>query len=340
MMNFTSKICFLLVVLGPIKMNCDKKPLQEAPRQLSEPIANGLHPRYYTGTSVSKSQNGRHTSQASNNMDFVGEFDSSFKLSSKEDLADQYYTKRIMERRERQMEGEFLHIQAHFPCIYGELALGDTSEISLIDGHKYVCGVSQIPGAPIVYSFGSGKLQMFELAFLRERPDAHIFIFEALAEEMIPKADQDPRIHYYQQKLGYKKGCVGCKSVLEIMRMLKHTYIDVLKMDVEGYEWAFMDQESKAVMPHVGQYLVEIHKGFAFSENRRAGTFLAKFEGLGFRLFRAEGNIYNGPHCCAEWFLIRANWESWNSQVRNSLGPLRGSNSSVAGRKKRRTMTA
>jgi hypothetical protein len=73
------------------------------------------------------------------------------------------------------MHGDYLHINPNFPCIYGANAVGLTTFNSVFDGHKYACGLTEIKGSPIVYSFGSDKRQDFEEGILKIRPDARIY---------------------------------------------------------------------------------------------------------------------------------------------------------------------
>jgi len=42
------------------------------------------------------------------------------------------------------------------------------------------------------------------------------------------------------------------------MKRNNHTYIDVLKMDIEGFEWEWISHESH-LLENVGQLLVEVH---------------------------------------------------------------------------------
>lgn len=126
---------------------------------------------------------------------------------------------------------------ANFPCIRGVTPIGLPTPQSIGDGHKFGCGIQAISGNPIVYSFGSNKEQDFELAFKKIRPDAEVHTFELVADNLPDDKDRDENLHYYNIGLGYDPSDKIFKSLKEIMTMLNHTYIDVLKMDIEGFEW-------------------------------------------------------------------------------------------------------
>lgn len=56
------------------------------------------------------------------------------------------------------------------------------------------------------------------------------------------------------------------KSIATIMEELKHTHVDYLKVDVEGYEWEFLSTVDWGTTK-VGQILIEFHPQF-----RRGGV--------------------------------------------------------------------
>ena len=141
------------------------------------------------------------------------------------------------QKRERipkyQMRGDYLHINANFPCLYGENVIGTWNTV--LDGHKFACGATEISGAPIIYSFGSNSVQDFELSFLQTRQDSKIFIFEIDKTHEVPLNIRLPNISYNSLGLGYEPNNIGpVKSLKEIMQSFGHSYIDVLKMDIEG----------------------------------------------------------------------------------------------------------
>ena len=120
------------------------------------------------------------------------------------------------------------------------------------------------------------------------------------------------------------------------MKMLNHTYIDVLKMDIEDGEWDFIQYESD-LFSRIGQYLVEVHiynkallrhniaisdLSHKYKHTGYIGHFISKLEENNMRLFHRETNFLYGPHCCAEFSLIRTNWSIWNNKQKYRLLPL------------------
>lgn len=91
-----------------------------------------------------------------------------------------------------------------------------------------------------MYSLGSHKQQDFEMSFQTLRPDASIYTFEILAQNLPDEKDRKEGLHYFNIGLGYDKSQPILKSLKEMMTMLNHTYIDVLKMDIEGWEWQWV----------------------------------------------------------------------------------------------------
>jgi len=192
------------------------------------------------------------------------------------------------------------------------IPIGLTSAGSIEDGHKFGCGIPFISGSPIVYSFGSHKQQDFETAILQLRPDASVFTFE-LAPEMIPAiSDRVHGVQFFNIGLGYEKKNektgVEFKSFAEIMTMLNHTYVDVVKMDVEGYEWHWIHKEPETIH-RVGQLLIELHiEGLNEREypGESAVSFVERLEAKDLRMFHKEVN-HEYPHLCTELSFIQVN---------------------------------
>lgn len=94
------------------------------------------------------------------------------------------------------------------------------------------------------------------------------------------------------------------KTLSEIMQIYGHTYIDVIKMDIEGAEWSFIKKE-RYLLKFIGQIIVEVHTNddrFVESKNQPPLNLLIAFESMNMRLFHVEGNFAQGSHCCSEWY--------------------------------------
>ena len=123
-------------------------------------------------------------------------------LEVQEHRAELYYQNQKIERDIDTQMTFYHNIGANFPCMYGTFALGLETAKSIVDGHKYGCGIDKIPSVPVVYSFGSNKQQDFEKSFLQYRPDAKIFVFEITRHNLPPVKEWDRRISYNSIGLG------------------------------------------------------------------------------------------------------------------------------------------
>lgn len=74
-----------------------------------------------------------------------------------EKLAELYYQNQIKERDIPVTYRNFFRLNANYPCFFGTYPVGADTPESVIDGHKYVCGLPHIDSSPIVYSFGSNQ---------------------------------------------------------------------------------------------------------------------------------------------------------------------------------------
>lgn len=268
-------------------------------------------------------------------------------------------------------------VSPDFPCVRGVVPLGFDTAASIEDGHKFACGVAHISGNPIVYSFGSNRKQDFELSFLQHRPDAHVFTFDVLESHLPPQAQRSPLISYNAVGLGgwldsssTGSGAGSGGSALiwqpltEIMRARNHSYIDVLKVDIEGGEWAWLQHEAR-LLDRVGQLLIEVHITCDAAASRRDGNgngnggggrrgggkptglryppgnflrMLESIEARGLRLFYKELNPM-WPESCAEFSLVRSEWGKWDTD-KGLLPPLplfvRGATAAAAAARPRR----
>lgn len=182
----------------------------------------------------------------------------------KEHLAELYYRNQLKERVMPNVPNNHSLITANYPCLYGITPIGLDTAASVIDGHKFTCGLHHVKSRPIVYSFGSNQQQDFEKSILFYRPDALVYTFE-IQPDQLPR-ERDPQIVYTILGLGPTDNSKPIKMLLlhEIMKSLNHTYVDVLKIDIEGGEHAWVQAEPLDTWTRVGQLLLEVHN-FQFS---------------------------------------------------------------------------
>ena len=157
------------------------------------------------------------------------------------------------------------------------------------------------------------------IGFLKLRPDSSIYTFE-LDRERVSK-NTSSSLYNYNIGLGYDETIhsmwfnnkmqynLTFKTLTEIMNMLGHKYIDVLKMDIEHAEYEFIDKEAH-LLKKVGQFLVEFHK--FDGKERNIIDYIEKIEKQGMRLFHKENNLSDG--CCTELAFIQKDWEDWEKQ--------------------------
>lgn len=225
--------------------------------------------------------------------------------------------------RKREWCVQYLKTTPDFPCVRGIVPLGFDSKASIDDGHKFACGISYIGAEPIVYSLGSNRQQDFEMAFLQLRPDSKIWTFDVLESHLPPVNQRSPSISYNLLGIG-GYGVAQNKDPLfqplaDMMNSRNHTYIGVLKIDVEGAEWFWLENEPNT-LDRIGQLLIEVHIGcddemanyFHFP---RASflTMVETFEAHGLRFFYKELNPM-WPECCSEFSFIQKEWGKWEEE--------------------------
>ncbi|RMZ70714.1 major facilitator superfamily domain-containing 5 [Pyrenophora seminiperda CCB06] len=217
--------------------------------------------------------------------------------------------------------GALYHVWEFFPPSYN--CPWDMQRVGLFgDGGKWVCGMSLYESATtrplVVYSFGIAYESSFEQEIL-ERTNAYIFGYDYTVDSFGPEITSD-----YQNRTIMKKFGIGSKDIpgdppfftlQSLMKQNNHSYIDILKMDIEGDELAvltsFMDGFIGQQLP-IGQVLIEIH---LFQEHTTLKDFTIWWERLeefGLRPVWAEANLlavtYGGVlPCCTEYVFININ---------------------------------
>jgi len=133
------------------------------------------------------------------------------------------------------------------------------------EGGKWICGLEEVAARStskpcVVYSFGSNENDQFEQAVLETVPQCEIHVFDPTSKPL-------PQYHFALEGLtGSLTSSVidiggtsyPAKTLSAFMEERKHVYIDILKIDVEGFEWAAIgaiDFERLCI----GTILLEIH---------------------------------------------------------------------------------
>ncbi len=196
---------------------------------------------------------------------------------------------------------------------------------NVFDGGKWLCDPQSLPRPSIVYSFGVGRNISFDMDMARLF-GSEVYLFDPSPEVVANFSDFQSgqscgRGHLYYQPTGLGpvskdernqwrlvidgKQC-PVKSLAEIALSLHHDHVDILKIDIEGGEFAALLQElsSQTLLSlDVGQLLVEFHlwNDDCFEDFVRIIGALKK---QGFLLFRKEFNPYAAEKC-AEFAFVR-----------------------------------
>lgn len=183
------------------------------------------------------------------------------------------------------------------------------------DGGKWICGMSKyesVKSRPlIIYSFGVANESSFEAEMLA-RTNAEVFAFDFSTDGFGPEVGPTHDRAYFE-KIGVRgenshENGTEFQSLKRIMQRHHHTYIDIVKMDIEGDEFptlsAFMDEYTGQNFP-IGQLLIEIHFFDTNSTVREFAEWWDRFEEFGMRAVWCEANLITvtwdtGYPCCAE----------------------------------------
>jgi hypothetical protein len=148
-----------------------------------------------------------------------------------------------------------------------------------LDKSKIVCGIEKLQTEEkcVVYSVGSNNKWEFERDLLKKTP-CEVHTFDCTGNITRFHKPTNPRLHFHHICLGaehvpynHDQKCKGgiCGDILtlyQIQIMLGHKRIDLLKIDIEGYEWPLFEswpelsdtnQVADMVLPM--QILVEVH---------------------------------------------------------------------------------
>jgi len=176
---------------------------------------------------------------------------------------------------------------------------------TLGDGGKWVCGLDRVAKQDkcVIYSFGINGESSFERSLLRRAPGCEIWGYDFSVKSWGPEIIDDPelrrRAHFKpwaltgsdrHQESDDPKGW----TLDSLMKLNGHTFIDILKIDIEGGEFdaltSFIAAHAHGDLP-VGQLQLEIH---ALHGHERFDFFINWWESLeaaGLRPFWTEPNL-------------------------------------------------
>jgi hypothetical protein len=157
-------------------------------------------------------------------------------------------------------------------------------------GGKWICGADVLRRKKcVVYSYGVNTDLSFELDLI-ERTGCEVHAFDPTVGGVPADCRDNPHINFHKQALGPATGptdmFVLVESMLDTMKRLGHSYVDVLKVDVEGAEWdTFRSLLPFKALPF-GQLLIELH----FRDTIEVFDFFRNMEDHDFRIFMRETN--------------------------------------------------
>jgi hypothetical protein len=193
------------------------------------------------------------------------------------------------------------------------------------DGGKWICGPPALRDKAVVYSFGVGDDISFDMD-MAGWFGCSVFMFDpspSVAAGFASFGAGQPcgkgQLHFMPLGLGpisseegqqwqlviEGKACEA-KSLADIAHALHHTRVDVLKIDIEGGEFAALRQIlSSKSLPELGvrQIMVEFH---LWSDDSFADfvRILGELKEQGFLIFRKEFNPW-AADTCAEFSFVR-----------------------------------
>jgi FkbM family methyltransferase len=193
------------------------------------------------------------------------------------------------------------------------------------DGGKWLCNPDQITKGTVVYGFGVSGDYSFDRD-MAELFGAEVHMFDPGPNEVKryagfvqPQKAGEGSITYHPIGIGPvaddpahawdlvidQQKC-EVKSLADLAKSLGHTHVDIVKIDIEGGEYAALREVLASGTLHtlgVQQLLVEFH----FWDDHKFGEFVELLDALkqqGFKLFRKELNPFD-PVRAAEYAFVK-----------------------------------
>lgn len=137
------------------------------------------------------------------------------------------------------------------------------------DTSKQICGLVNLKPPCTIYSIGGNNQWEFELDIL-QKTSCQVHTFDCTGDVSRFKVPTDDRLHFHYICLGARNTPAGngmgeIWTLDKIQTTLNHTQVDLLKMDIEGYEWPILHEwpvltditSPTRILPM--QILIEIH---------------------------------------------------------------------------------
>ncbi|KAN0138450.1 Methyltransferase domain containing protein [Lactarius tabidus] len=177
---------------------------------------------------------------------------------------------------------------------------------TLGDGGKWVCGLDRVAKQDkcVIYSFGINGESSFELTLLQRAPGCEVWGYDYSINSWGPEITNDPELRDRANFKPYTLG--GTKNhndnhkpkfwtLDSLMDLNGHTFIDILKVDIEGGEFdaltTFLTANAERDVLPVGQLQLEIHARDGRENFEYFARWRAALEAAGLRPFWTEPNL-------------------------------------------------
>ena len=180
---------------------------------------------------------------------------------------------------------------------------------NLGDGGKWVCGLDFLKEKynnyheienqksttkptnrrPLMYSYGVNQDLSFELEMI-ERTGCLVHAYDPTVGTVPPDCKDNENIVFHKLALGPETKpddtFLMVEHLFDSIKQNGHTYVDILKVDIEGSEWDTFASLLKEKYFPFGQLLIELH----FRDTVEVFEFFDNMEVHGFRIFSRETN--------------------------------------------------
>ncbi|KAJ7472759.1 methyltransferase domain-containing protein [Mycena latifolia] len=198
------------------------------------------------------------------------------------------------------------------------------SQCTLADGGKWVCGLERVlhnrPNC-VVYSLGyqTPSYSSFEQEMLERSPGCRVYGFDANATSPDPQLTS--RVHFNQFSVSDLRA-ERYRSLQGVMSNYGHDFIDILKIDLEGSEFATlvsMIADAREKPLPFGQLLLEVHIGWSedMTTVDHFANWFARLERAGLRPYYFEVSMMDVNTLRAEPAV--AYWSFMNIRGRHAL---------------------
>ncbi|KAI0301032.1 methyltransferase domain-containing protein [Multifurca ochricompacta] len=176
---------------------------------------------------------------------------------------------------------------------------------TLGDGGKWVCGLDRVAKQDkcVIYSFGINGESSFESTLLKRAPGCEAWGYDYSVNNWGPEINDDPEL---KKRAHFKPWALGGTdnhnendnpkywTLDSLMNLNAHSFIDILKIDIEGGEFdaltSFLRAHENRDFP-VGQLQLEIHARDGREHFESFSRWWASLEAAGLRPFWTEPNL-------------------------------------------------